>query len=422
MARHTHNDTGCGAGCDTAAGFAAHGASSTGAETRGWRPEGEALARLPQREIQRTARQMNLPGFGPVQQERVHDGHVLIVGAGGLGCPALQQLSAAGVGTITLLDDDTVDLSNIHRQILFGVDDVGKHKVTVAADRARQLQPDLHIHARAERVRTDNVLELLDGVDLVIDGSDTFATKYLVADACEILGVPLVWGTVLRYAGEVALWHSGPGSANQRGVGLRDLFPHQPDAASAPDCATAGVLGVTTSVVAGLMVTEAISYLAGLDSQPGRVLSYQALPASLTSFRVGADPARELVTQLEQFYGASCAAPTGRASGAGGANNTDGANAAAQLLQRVRSGAAIAVDVREPHERYLADLPADCHPLRLPLSEITEASDLARIIGDHDEVVVYCAAGSRSQRVVEAYGPELPHVRLFSLPGGVGTG
>lgn len=395
------------------------------------RAEDEALSRLPQREIQRTARHMNLPGFGPVQQERVHDSHVLIVGAGGLGCPALQQLAAAGVGTITLLDDDTVDLSNIHRQILFGVDDVGKHKVTVAADRARQLQPDIRIHARAERVRVDNVLELVDGVDLVLDGSDTFATKYLVADACEILGVPLVWGSVLRYAGEVALWHSGPSSADERGVGLRDLFPSQPDAASAPDCATAGVLGVTTSVVAGLMATEAIAYLAGLGSQPGRVLSYQALPASLTSFRVGADPARELVAELAEFYGASCALDVGAAGAtgldgerAGSAEVRDDVldDAATQLLQRVRSGAAIAVDVREPHEKYLADLPAEYHPLRLPLSVITGADDLARIIGEHDEVVVYCASGGRSQRVVDDYGPALPQVRLFSLPGGVGAG
>lgn len=373
----------------------------------------DALAQLPDREIHRTARQMNLPGFGPVQQARLHASHVLIIGAGGLGCPALQQLAAAGVGTITLVDDDTVDLSNIHRQILFGAGDIGKPKVEVAAARARELQPDIQINAVAERVRVDNVVELVGGVDLVLDGSDTFATKYLVADACEILGIPLVWGTVLRYSGEVALWHSGANAdgqrqqGEQRGVGLRDLFPEQPDAASAPDCATAGVLGVTTSVVAGLMSTEAIAYLAGLRCEPGRVLRYQALPASLTSYRVGADPQRPLTTELAAFYGTSCAVP-----------NTDPADA---LLQRVASGAAVALDVREPHEKYVADLAQRYRPLRLPLSEITSSADIADALGGAAEAVVFCASGVRSQRVVDTYAAALPQVQLHSLPGGVGA-
>ncbi|RUP80292.1 thiamine biosynthesis protein ThiF [Corynebacterium propinquum] len=372
----------------------------------------DALAQLPDREIHRTARQMNLPGFGPVQQARLHASHVLIIGAGGLGCPALQQLAAAGVGTITLVDDDTVDLSNIHRQILFGAGDIGKPKVDVAAARARELQPDIQINAVTARVRVDNVVELVGGVDLVLDGSDTFATKYLVADACEILGIPLVWGTVLRYSGEVALWHSGASAdgqrqGEQRGVGLRDLFPEQPDAASAPDCATAGVLGVTTSVVAGLMSTEAIAYLAGLRCEPGRVLRYQALPASLTSYRVGADPQRPLTTELAAFYDTSCAVP-----------NTDPADT---LLQRVASGAAVALDVREPHEKYVTDLAQRYHPLRLPLSEITSSADIADALGGADEAVVFCASGVRSQRVVDTYAAALPQVQLHSLPGGVGA-
>lgn len=388
------------------------------------------LNQLPDREIQRTARQMNLPGFGPRQQARLHASHVLIVGAGGLGCPALQQLAAAGVGKITLLDDDTVDLSNIHRQILFGAGDIGKPKVEVAAARARELQPDIQVIALAERLRVDNVLQLFDGVDLVLDGSDTFATKYLVADACEILGIPLVWGTVLQYEGEVALWHSGPDvqekqrdgaqQAKQRGIGLRDLFPEQPDAASAPDCATAGVLGVTTSVVAGLMSTEAIAYLTEMRYEPGRVLRYQAIPAALTSFRVRTDPQRPLTTKLADFYGASCAAtPTepNRLSNQNG--QKDQATQARKLLQRVAAGTAIALDVREAHEKYLADLPEYYQPLRLPLSTITSSADIETTIGSATEVVIFCASGLRSQRVIDEYGPALPQVQLRSLPGGL---
>ena len=223
---------------------------------------------LPERELKRTARQMNLPGFGPEQQQRLYDAHVLVIGAGGLGCPVMQTLAATGVGHITVWDDDTVDLTNIHRQILFGASDVGRRKVDVAAERLRALQPDIQVTAVNDRLSPDNFIEALEGIDLVIDGSDTFATKFLAADAAEVTGTPLLWGSVLRYRGDIALWHSGPG-APADGVGLRDLYPTQPDADSVPDCATAGVLGVTTSVVGSLISTEAVKYLAGI----GEVLS-----------------------------------------------------------------------------------------------------------------------------------------------------
>ena len=164
---------------------------------------------------------------------------------------------------------------------------------------------------------------------------------------------------------------------------------------------------MTTSVVAGLMSTEAIAYLAGLRCEPGRVLRYQALPASLTSYRVGADPQRPLTTELAAFYGTSCAVP-----------NTDPADA---LLQRVASGAAVALDVREPHEKYVADLAQRYRPLRLPLSEITSSADIADALGGAAEAVVFCASGVRSQRVVDTYAAALPQVQLHSLPGGVGA-
>ena len=206
---------------------------------------------------------MNLPGFGPEQQAALHAAHVLVIGAGGLGCPIMQTLAATGVGKISLIDDDTVDLTNIHRQILFGADDVGRKKTEVAAERLKALQPDIEVTIIDGRMTADNAVGLLEGIDVLIDGSDTFATKFLAADAAEITGTPLVWGSVLRYRGDVALWWSGPG-APEGGVGLRDLYPDQPDAGSVPDCATAGVLGVTTSVVGGLMATEVIKFLTGV--------------------------------------------------------------------------------------------------------------------------------------------------------------
>ncbi|WP_156232743.1 ThiF family adenylyltransferase [Corynebacterium occultum] len=367
---------------------------------------------LSQTELRRIARQLALPGFGLAEQEKLAGAHVLVIGAGGLGCPAMQSLAAVGIGHISVIDDDVVDLSNIHRQILFGAQDEGRPKVEVTEERLRQLQPDITVTPLQFRMTTANAVELFEGVDLVIDGSDTFATKYLSADAAEITGTPLVWGTVLRYRGDVALWWSGPGAPGE-GVGLRDLFPEQPDADSVPDCATAGVLGVTTSVVAGLMTTEVVKHLAGIgESLPGEMLSYDALGASLRSFRVGADPGRQRVTELRDDYGAAvCQLPA----------LTPELPAAVELLS---SGQAVGLDVREDHEKLVADLPGKLPGLHLPTS-VASAATVRGVLEDaaqlSDTVVVYCAAGRRSDDflatwsgVAEEFG-----LSLRSLPGGV---
>lgn len=359
-------------------------------------------------ELRRIARQLNLPGFDMAQAQLLATARVLVVGAGGLGCPAMQSLAAVGLGNIRLYDDDTVDLSNIHRQILFGVDDVGRRKVDAAADRLRQIQPGIGVEAVHARLTPDNILAALEGVDLVLDGSDTFATKYLVADAAEVSGTPLIWGTVLRYAGQVALWNSGPGVSG--GVGLRDLFPTQPAADSTPDCATAGVLGVTTSVVGNLMATEAIKYLSGLgESIPGRVYSYEALDTSLRAFNVGADPARRPVTELEGFYGAgACATPP--------VSPPD--PEVERVLELVRTGRARALDVREVHEKLLADLPVETVGLHLPMSEVSPGR-VAEVLGDVEgPVVVYCGSGVRSARFIGAHAGGVL-AELINLPGGV---
>lgn len=363
-----------------------------------------------EQELRRVARQLSLPGFGLAQQERLHGANVLVIGAGGLGCPLLQSLAGAGVGRLSIIDDDVVDLSNIHRQILFGASDEGKPKVEVAAARLRELQPGIGITALRARLDVHNALGLFRAADLVIDGSDSFATKYLSADAAEITGTPLLWGTVLRFSGQVALWHSGPGTPDG-GVGLRDLFPTQPGPGFAPDCATAGVLGATTAVVGNLMATEAIKHLSGLNPVvPGRVTSYDALATTLRTVTVAADPARPRVRVLQGTYEtAGTCAHTG---------NTDA------LLAELRAGTATALDVREPHESLLADLPAPIRPHRLPLSALDEAGEKVRAALNSlptRRVVVYCASGKRSAEFVERYSA-LARERgydLLSLPGGV---
>lgn len=360
---------------------------------------------LPHAELRRTARQTLLPGFGLEGQEALNRARVLVVGAGGLGCPVMQALVATGVGTITVIDDDVVDETNIHRQILFSAADVGRPKVEVAAEQLRRHRADATIVPLRERLNTSNALALFREHDLVIDGSDTFGTKFLSADAAEITGTPLVWGSVLRFHGELALWRSGP---EDRGVGLRDLYPTHPAPEDTPDCATAGVLGVTTSVVGGLMATEAVKYLAGMDAEVGVLHVYEALAGTVRRFEVAADPERELVTELHA-EAASCALPP------------DGEKV--RLLAKVAEGSATALDVRELGEKAITDLPhASFH---LPTSTWRENPDAALALLDElrgaGDVVVYCASGTRSGDFVARFGEAASErgVTLRSLPGGL---
>lgn len=370
---------------------------------------------LPEDELRRTARQMNLPGFGLEQQTALHRAHVLVIGAGGLGCPITQTLAATGVGRISLIDDDTVNITNIHRQILFGASDVGRKKVEVAAERLRELQPGIEVTAVDGRMDSGNAVELLEGIDVLIDGSDTFATKFLAADAAEITGTPLVWGSVLRYRGDVALWWSGEPAtgAPSDGVGLRDLYPDQPDSDSVPDCATAGVLGVTTSVVGGLMATETIKFLTGIgESVPGRLHMYDALTAQIRTFAVSRDPGRPLVTGFGRYGAEACGV-------------TSTSSEAERLLARLDSDGAVAIDVREIHEKVLSDLPLARPGYHLPTSEIELHPELgAKLVAElpeNSEAVIYCASGIRSQWFVDTFQPlaDARGITLTNFPGGV---
>ncbi|ERS42683.1 MULTISPECIES: ThiF family adenylyltransferase [Corynebacterium] len=372
------------------------------------------MSQLPREELHRVARQTLLPGFGIAQQEALHGTHVFVIGAGGLGCPLMQQLAAAGVGEISVIDDDTVDLTNIHRQILFGTQDVGRSKVDVAAEKLEQLQPGIVVHAIRDRLTADNAVDYLRGVDILVDGSDTFATKFLAADAAEITGTPLVWGSVLRFRGDCAVWWSGPGA--ESGVGMRDLYPLQPDPDSVPDCATAGVLGVTTSVVAGLMSTELIQFATGMNRDRVGLLSiYDALTSSITHFRVPHDPARELTTQLQHNYGgAACALP--------------GAEDTAAMFDDLRAGA-VAIDVREAGEAAIDDFffDATAKHYHLPTTVWQEDPEAARSLLDSlqgaglSDAWVYCASGKRSASFISAFAEEAEQrgIMLHNVAGGI---
>ncbi|WP_165217074.1 ThiF family adenylyltransferase [Schaalia sp. ZJ1691] len=375
-------------------------------------------------ELRRVERHLRLPGFGMKEQLALHDAHILIIGAGGLGCPALQQLAAAGVGRVTLIDDDVISLSNIHRQILFGVKDVGRPKVEVAAERARELQPGITITPIHARFTPENACDLLGQADVVIEGSDNFATKYLCADAAEITSTPMVWGTVLRFAGDVCVFHSGPLAPDGRGVGLRDVFPIQPDSTFVDDCATAGVLGVTTSVVAGLMVTATIQHITGLlRPDLPQLIHYEALAPSVHTWNVSADPLRELVTDLGIYEDSTCAIdPTAGAESSWSTrsfsgsmfnpSSARGSRSVSVLLDMVARGEAIPVDIREDFEVELRPWPG-CEPVHLPMSSTTEIPSSLK----GKTLVVACAKGIRSARFVQKFSDS--GADMYSLPGGI---
>ena len=233
--------------------------------------------------MQRYSRQLLLPDVGIIGQRRLSNARVLVIGAGGLGSPALLYLAAAGVGTLGILDSDTVELSNLQRQIVHGPDDVGRRKVESAAEAVHRANPQVATRLHGERLDSGNALEILAEYDLVLDGTDTFATRYLVNDACVLLGKPYVWGSVLRFEGQASVFWA------RHGPQYRDLHPAPPPPGSVPSCAEGGVLGVVCATIGSVMATEALKLITGIGRPLlGRVLVYDALE---TSFRTIDPPA-----------------------------------------------------------------------------------------------------------------------------------
>ncbi|MDO5682657.1 MAG: molybdopterin-synthase adenylyltransferase MoeB [Propionibacteriaceae bacterium] len=362
-------------------------------------------------EIARYQRHLGLVDVGTEGQRRLKNARVLLVGAGGLGSPAMQYLAAAGVGTLGTIDDDDVDLSNLQRQIIHSTADIGRPKVTSAADRVTALNPLTTVIQHHERLTADNVVDLVAAYDLVLDGTDNFATRYLVSDAAEILRKPVVWGAILRFHGQVSVFWAGEGPT------YRDLFPEPPDPASVPSCAEAGVLGVLPGTIGTLMATEALKLILG-RGEPllGRLLVYDALAADFRSMRILPDPGRPPVTEVRPVeFVCAVGGPT--------AAETLDVPALEALLSRRDYGelALAVVDVREDWERQLGMVPG---AVAAPLGEILERGiDAIPAEARGRDVVLYCAAGVRSRRALEALRPAYAglEVTLRHLDGGYGA-
>lgn len=358
----------------------------------------------------RFARHFTLPGVGEIGQRRLAAARVLVIGAGGLGAPAIQYLSAAGVGHLTVIDDDRVERSNLQRQVLHAQGDVGRPKAESARSEVALRDPEVEVTALVARLDPDNALDLFREHDLVLDGSDNFATRYLVNDAAELTGTPVIWGSIHRFNGQVSVFWPG------RGPMLRDLFPEIPDADSIDSCATGGVFGVLCGAVGSAMAAEALKLICGIgEPLVGRLARYDALAARWDELRFAPDPHRSPVTDLEEV------AIVCRAVARGRDDDITAGEVAARLSQSA-AGLAV-VDVRTVAERHVDSIEGSLHvPLDRILSDgwAAVAGALGESADDGRDIVITCQAGLRSARAIDALAASAPpDAVLRNLAGGM---
>jgi sulfur-carrier protein adenylyltransferase/sulfurtransferase len=331
---------------------------------------------------------------------------VLLVGAGGLGSPAALYLAAAGVGTLGLVDFDVVDVTNLQRQLLHGTQDVGRPKLDSARDRLRDVNPHVHVEGYATRLTSANALEILSDYNLVVDGSDNFATRYLVNDACVLLGKPDVYGSVFRFDGQASVF------ATAEGPCYRCLFPEPPPPDSVPNCAEGGVFGVLPGLVGSVQATEVLKLVLGIgEPLVGKLLLVDALRGAFRTVGIARDPAcpacgtREIRTLGD--YDALCGAPAA-APDDGGAELTP-----SELAERQRRGEDLdLIDVREPWEWELARIPG---ARLIPLGTLEAALPT---LDRGREIVVHCKSGMRSARAATLLR-DAGFQRVRNLAGGI---
>jgi adenylyltransferase/sulfurtransferase len=358
-------------------------------------------------EVERYSRHLIIPEIGTLGQRRLKNAKVLVIGAGGLGSPALLYLAAAGVGTLGIIDDDAVDLSNLQRQVIHGVADVGKPKIESARDSIAALNPLVEVQLHNVRLDASNALELFAGYDLILDGADNFATRYLVNDAAAILGKPSVWGSIFRFDGQVSVFWE------KYGPTYRDLYPEAPPAGSVPSCGEGGVFGMLCAAVGSLMVTEAVKLITGVGrSMLGRVALFDALGGSWREIRVARDPAAERITELtdyEAFCGIVPEAETAK-------EDTVTAPQLATMLASRKAGLKDfeLVDVREPGEHDIVSIDGS---VLIPQGRILAGEAWAQLPQDKD-IVFHCKAGTRSAAVLAA-ARKAGYQRVSHLDGGI---
>tara|TARA_Y100000590_G_scaffold151131_2_gene173674 strand:- start:1291 stop:2415 length:1125 start_codon:yes stop_codon:yes gene_type:complete len=353
----------------------------------------------------RYARHLVLPEVGPEGQLILQESSVLVVGAGGLGSPALLYLAAAGIGRIGLIDDDTVEVTNLQRQIIHGTSEVGESKVASAERRISDLNPEVTVEAIEGRLNVTNALEIIGRYDLVIDGTDNFETRYLIGDACEILGKPWIFGSIHRFEGQVTTFNL------EGGPNYRDLFPKPPEDGLAPNCAEAGVLGVLPGIVGSIQATEAIKVILEIgDTLNGKLLVIDALSMKFRTLGFSKNESRGVVTELTQESAESCSSDVDSPSGMMLLISPS------NFVQRRDSGWDVfLLDVRRSEEEAIATLSGT--DLRIEHNLVPMRMD--EIPLDKD-IVVYCRTGSRSAAVARyLVSSGLAKGDVYNLQGGI---
>ena len=367
-------------------------------------------------ELQRYHRQLILPDVGVEGQRRLSGSRVLIVGAGGLGSPAALYLAAAGVGHLGIIDEDVVELSNLHRQVIHGTRDVGRPKVASAEETLRDLNPHVKVAAIHARLSSANAMELLRGYDVIVDGSDNFPTRYLVNDACVLLGAPYVHASISRFDGQASVFAAPDGPC------YRCVFPEPPEPGTIPNCAEGGVFGVLPGILGAIQATEAIKLITGVgESLVGRLLLVDALRMRFRTIALDRNPTcpacgtREITELID--YNAFC----GLSSDVGSNGHlraeeddvAEGEITPRRLHARIMAGDAITVlDVRETHEWAIA---------RIPNARLIPLGALPRAVHSLDrqaEIVAYCHHGMRSAAAV-AWLQDQGFAKVSNLVGGI---
>ncbi|MEO3826133.1 adenylyltransferase/sulfurtransferase MoeZ [Actinomadura sp. B10D3] len=350
----------------------------------------EPAPELTRDEVNRYSRHLIIPDVGMAGQKRLKNAKVLVVGAGGLGSPALLYLAAAGVGTLGVIDFDVVDESNLQRQIIHRQSSLGKPKVESAAETVREINPLIDVVVHDTALDRDNIMDIFAGYDLIVDGTDNFATRYMVNDAAVLLGKPYVWGSIYRFDGQASVFWA------EHGPCYRCLYPEPPPPGMVPSCAEGGVLGVLCASIGSIQVNEAIKLLTGIgEPLVGRLMIYDALEMAYRSVKVRKDPECPLCgknptqTELLEDYEAFCGAVSEEASEA-----AKDSTISVQDLKSMqdRDEDIFLVDVREPNEYEIVSIPG---ATLIPKGEFLNGSALERLPQDK-KIVLHCKSGVRS--------------------------
>ncbi len=343
-------------------------------------------------EKERYSRHFLLQDFGEDGQQKLKNARVLVIGAGGLGCPALQYLAAAGVGTIGIVDGDEVGLSNLHRQILYTNQDIGQNKAVVASYKLQQINPHITTEVFEEFLNIENALDIIDQYDVVLDGSDNFEARYLVNDACVILGKPFVYGAILKFEGQVSVFNY------QDGPTYRCLFPEPPKGILIPNCAEVGVIGVLPGLIGSYQANEAIKIITGIgNTLSGRLLMIDALQMSHHSIQIKLVPENKQISDLK-MYEVQC----------GSSGNLVTPAEVGRLLEQ----ADVAVlDVRTDLEFQKDNIGG----LNIPLASLEE--QIHQLDKDKSYLVI-CQSGVRSRQAINTLNAKGFH-QLYDLKGGL---